>query len=81
MNPKRYTKAMPVKNTNDEMIEVGAMEFADSRIPLMEKSVALISFHLAIETIIQLIYCGCITNRQNTTPSSMGNVFTSWAMD
>jgi len=27
---------MPVKNTNDEMIEVGAMEFADSRIPLME---------------------------------------------
>ena len=37
MNPKRYTKAMPVKNTNDEMIEVGAMEFADSRIPLMEK--------------------------------------------
>jgi len=28
---------MPVKNTNDEMIEVGAMEFADSRIPLMEK--------------------------------------------
>lgn len=36
MNPKRYTKAMPVKNTNDEMIEVGAMEFADSRIPLME---------------------------------------------
>ena len=37
MNPKRYTKAMPVKNTNNEMIEVGAMEFADSRIPLMEK--------------------------------------------
>lgn len=37
MNPKRYTKDMPVKNTNDEMIEVGAMEFADSRIPLMEK--------------------------------------------
>lgn len=37
MNPRRYTKAMPVKNTNDEMIEVGAMEFADSRIPLMEK--------------------------------------------
>jgi DNA-binding CsgD family transcriptional regulator len=37
MNPKRYTKAMQAKNTNDEMIEVGAMEFADSRIPLMEK--------------------------------------------
>ena len=36
MNQRRHTKAMPAKNTNDEMIEVGAMEFADSRIPLME---------------------------------------------
>lgn len=37
MNPKRHTKAMPVRLTDGDIMEVGSMEFADSRIPLMDK--------------------------------------------
>lgn len=37
MNPKRHIKAMPVKQTDGDIMEVGSMQFADSRIPLMEQ--------------------------------------------
>ena len=37
MNRKRHTKDIPVNKTDGDIVEVGSMEFADSRIPLMEK--------------------------------------------
>jgi len=36
MNQRRHTKAMPVKQADGDIMEVGSMQFADSRIPLME---------------------------------------------
>lgn len=37
MNRKRHTKDTPVNKIDGDIVEVGSMEFADSRIPLMEK--------------------------------------------
>ena len=37
MNQKRHTKAMQAKQSDGDIMEVGSMQFADSRIPLMEK--------------------------------------------
>jgi hypothetical protein len=37
MNRKRHTKDIPVNKIDGDIVEVGSMEFADSRIPLMEK--------------------------------------------
>ena len=36
MSRQRYTKAMPDKQSDGDIMEVGSMQFADSRIPLME---------------------------------------------
>lgn len=36
MNQRRHTKAMPDKISDGDIMEVGSMQFADSRIPLME---------------------------------------------
>lgn len=37
MNRKQYTKVTEVKKDDGDIVEVGSMEFADSRIPLMDK--------------------------------------------
>jgi len=37
MNRKRHTKDMQAKQSDGDIMEVGSMQFADSRIPLMEK--------------------------------------------